>query len=329
MKVVITGGGGYLGEKLCKALIQRGSLVDRLGRAAHVRSIVLVGRSFSEEHGEPQVVDGITIEKSRGSVADRAYLDNVIKGDDVTVFHLAAVLTGVTERDLKSAIDINVNGTRNVLDALAACGEGSRIVMTSSVTVFGRQINDEPISDRSAIQPGTVYGHTKAIGELLLSAYTRAGKVDGRCGRLATVVVRPHKIGSSAGASISDALRDITLGRSCDVVLKPSTRAAVIGYDRCIEGLMLLQTLNKDKFGGDATVNFPALTVSIEEMIEAASASARRHGRSPGAIRYVPDNFAQSVIDGWATTIDGTRARGLGINCETNLAEICDRVGTS
>jgi nucleoside-diphosphate-sugar epimerase len=192
--------------------------------------------------------------------------------------------------------------------------------------VFGRESNDAPVSSQSVIRPSTVYGHTKAIGELLLSAYSKAGKVDGRCGRLATVVVRPRKIGSSAGASVSDAMRDITLGRECDVVLDPSTRAAIIGYDRCIDGLIRLQMLSRDDIGGDPIVNFPALTASIEQIIDAASATARRHGRSPGIIRYVPDPFAQSVIDGWATAIDGARANALGIYCDKDLAEICERV---
>lgn len=324
MKVVVTGGGGYLGEKLAAAIAKRGKLVGRNGKQESVEHIALVGRSIAKGHHVPENDHSIRIERVAGSVTDREFLKDVISGKSVTVFHLAAVLTGVTERDLTTALDINVDGTRNVLDALAQCGPDCRFVATSSLTVFGRDEADVPVSDQTVVRPGTVYGHTKAIGEMLVGAYARAGKVDGRCARLSTVVMRPHKVGSSAGASISDALRDITLGIACDVLLAPSTRAAIIDYDTSIEGLIHLQTIDRDLIADNPTVNFPALTASIEEMIEVASATARRHGKTPGAINFKPDAFAQSVIDGWAIAVDGTRAAQLGIPPPKSLSEICE-----
>ncbi|MGD9844452.1 MAG: NAD-dependent epimerase/dehydratase family protein [Variibacter sp.] len=329
MKVIITGGGGYLGEKLAAAIVKRGKLVGRSGKQEQVEHIALVGRSIGKDHKAWENAEGIRIERVAGSVTDHEFLKKVISGESVTVFHLAAVLPGVTERDLTAALDINVDGTRNVLDALAQCGPACRFVATSSLTVFGRDEADEPVSERTVMRPATVYGHTKAIGEMLVGAYAHAGKVDGRCARLSTVVVRPHKIGSSAGASISDALRDITLGVACDVLLAPSTRAAIIDYDTSIEGLIHLQTIDRDLMDDDPTVNFPALTASVEEMIEEASAAARRHGRSPGIINFKPDTFAQTVIDGWATGVDGTRAEKLGISPAKSLREICDGVWRS
>jgi D-erythronate 2-dehydrogenase len=324
MKVVITGGGGYLGSLLVKALLDKGELTDRSGRLSEITDVVVLGRSVSGESMLPKPVGAATVNLVRGSVSDEACLRNVIRGDSVSVFHLAALLPGVTERDLASALEVNVDGTRNVLSVLSECCEGAKLVVTSSATVFSRAHSDVPITEETAVRPATIYGITKAIGEQLISAYGMAGKVDGRCARLSTVVIRPKKVGISAGASVSDVLRDVSLGRDCDLLLDPSTRVAVIDYQSSIEGLIRLHELGRDAFGRNPVINFPALTASVAEMLDVAMAAARRHGRVPGKSHYTPNAFVQKTIDAWPTSINGERAAQLGFSAKADLAEICD-----
>lgn len=325
MKVVITGGSGYIGTLLVRDLFKKGALTNRKGELSPIDEIVLLDASFPappsgsvSQQASPRIV------RVTGSVADPDLLAGVIRGDDVSVFHLAAVLTGVTERDLTTALQVNVDGTRNVLTALAACGEGSRLVMTSSVTVYTRDAADSLVDDDTVVRPASVYGLTKHISEGLVAAFRLRGGVDGRCGRLATVVIRPKKIGVSAGASISDILRDVSLGRPCDVLLEPQTRSGLIDYQSTVAGLIRLHEVEPAALGDNPVVNFPSLSASVAEMEAAARAAAQRRGLAPGQTHSTPNAFAQKTIDAWPSNVDGRRAIELGITCKSSLAEICD-----
>lgn len=324
MRVVITGGAGYIGTLLIRALLKKGQLTNSAGRLTAIDEIVLLDPSLPTAEATSRKTDHPCILTVSGSVAEPSAVESVIRGNNVSVFHLAAVLTGVTERDLTTALQVNVDGTRNVLNALAACGSGSRMVMTSSVTVFTRDQTDSAVSDDTVVRPASVYGVTKAVSEQLTSAYRIAGKVDGRCGRLSTVVIRPKKIGVSAGASISDVLRDVALGRPCDILVEPQTRSALIDYDSCVNGLIRLHEVEPDALDGNPVVNFPGISASIAEMEEAARAAAERRGYEPGTTRRTPNAFAQKTIDAWPSVVDPTRAHALGIACKSSLAEVCD-----
>jgi len=325
MKVVITGASGYLGTLLIRELLRKGELTNRKGTLSPIDEIVLLDASFAagaQSNAPPSSHPRLVT--VAGSVADPELLSRVIRGDEVSVFHLAAVLTGVTERDLPTALQVNVDGTRHALTALAACGEGSRFVTTSSVTVYTRDAADSMVDDESVVRPASVYGLTKVISEGLVAAFRIPGAVDGRCGRLSTVVIRPKKIGVSAGASISDILRDVALGRPCDVLLTPQTRSAVIDYQSTVAGLVRLHEIDSTALGGNPIVNFPSLSAAVSEMEAAARAAAERRGIVPGQTRSTPNAFAQKTVDAWPSNVDASRAIALGITCKSSLAEICD-----
>ena len=325
MKVVITGASGYLGTLLTRDLVTKGALTNRKGQLSPIDEIVLLDASFpSRPASGVQPSPGPKLVAVAGSVADAGLLSQTIRGGDVSVFHLAAVLTGVTERDLPTALQVNVDGTRNVLTALAACGEGSRFVTTSSVTVYTRDAGDSIVDDETVVRPTSVYGLTKIISEGLVAAFRIPGAVDGRCGRLSTVVVRPKKIGVSAGASISDILRDVALGRSCDVLLTPETRSALIDYQSTVAGLIRLHEIDAPALNGNPIVNFPSISASVAEMEAAAREAAERRGIAPGQTRSTPNAFAQKTVDAWPSHVDSSRAIALGITCKLSLDQMCD-----
>ena len=324
MKAVITGGAGYIGTLLACELARRGELTGRSGALEPLDSLIVIDPAIREDHVLTYEGAKLPVSFQSGSVTDREFLRKVIREPGTSVFHLASVLTGVTERDIATALSVNVDGTRNLLEILTELGEGSRMVITSSVTVYRRDADDAMITDATATQPRSVYGLTKLISENLVSAFQYMRKVDGRCARLSTVVIRPKKIGTSAGAAISDALRDVVLGRDCEICVSEKTRTAFIDYESCVNGLIRLHEVERDALAGNPIVNFPALTASLEEMVAAAGTIAEKNGYRAGQASFKPESFAQGTIDSWPTVVDGTRAEALGIHCKPTMEQICE-----
>ncbi len=116
----------------------------------------------------------------------------LVAGRPDVIFHLAAIVSGEAEQDFDKGYRINLDGTRKLFEAIRAIGDGykPRVVFTSSIAVFGAPFPDA-IGDEFFTTPLTSYGTQKAIGELLLSDYSRKGIFDGVGIRLPTICVRP------------------------------------------------------------------------------------------------------------------------------------------
>src|SRR6478672_1653716 len=119
------------------------------------------------------------------------------------IFHLAAIVSGEAEADFDKGYRINLDGTRYLIDAIYDIGGGykPRVVFTSSIAVFGAPF-PEKIGDEFFTTPLTSYGTQKAIGELLISDYSRKGFFDGIGIRLPTICVRPGKPNKAASGSL-------------------------------------------------------------------------------------------------------------------------------
>ena len=102
MKVVITGGGGFLGSKLANALLARGKATAPDGRQHEISKLVLLDTGFpTPRPADPRV------EKVSGDLSDDATLDSVVTPDTASLFHLAAVVSGAAEADFDLGMRVN------------------------------------------------------------------------------------------------------------------------------------------------------------------------------------------------------------------------------
>src|SRR6266404_5523949 len=227
MRIVITGGCGFLGRRVALQLLAEGSAVGR------VDELVL----FDNAPSALPLPDHRRLALVTGNIADRETVAHVItKGTDA-VFHLAAIVSGQAEADTDLGYRVNLDGTRAVLDACRALGSTPRLVFASSLAVYGGRLPPE-VGDDTALTPQTSYGTQKAIGELLVNDYSRKGFVDGRALRLPTVVVRPGRPNRAASTFASSIIREPLAGQDAVCPVAPDTVMALASPRRIVEGLV-------------------------------------------------------------------------------------------
>jgi len=173
MKVLITGGAGFLGQRLARELLKRGEIGGASGERQRITELVLLDVAKGADLGDARVTSLV------GDIGERSVLENAIDTNTAAIFHLAAIVSGQAEADFELAMRINLDASRSLLEVCRARGHRPRVVFTSSVAVYG---GDLPalVQDETALNPQSSYGTQKAIAELLLSDYTRRGFVDGR-----------------------------------------------------------------------------------------------------------------------------------------------------
>ena len=186
-----------------------------------------------------------------GDVADAGRLREVVDQDDISVFHLASMVSAECEVDFDAALRVNLDGGRAVLEACRARGSRPRLVFSSSIAAFGGLAPSEVATDSTKLTPATTYGTTKAICELLVNDYTRKGFLDGRTARLPTVVIRPGRPNAAASSWVSGIFRERLNGEECIVPVDPGTRVPLAGYRTVVENLVRLHELGPKVLGSD------------------------------------------------------------------------------
>ncbi|HXW78225.1 MAG TPA: D-erythronate dehydrogenase, partial [Acidimicrobiales bacterium] len=295
MKVLITGGTGFLGLMLARRLLLRGELTGRSGKPEPVDSLVLFDAVVP-----PRRPDGLDsrAEILSGDISDAGLVASLVDRPDISVFHLASMVSYGSELDFDGAMRVNLDGGRRVLEACRHRAEGCRLVFTSSIAAFGGDAMPEVVTDNTKLTPETTYGTTKAICELLVNDYARKGFVDGRTARLPTVVIRPGRPNAAASSWVSGIFREPLNGEECVVPVELTTRVPLSGYRTVVENLIRLHELDSEGLGNDRALNLPGLDVTGEEMIVGLRNAA---DRTLGPINVRPDPAIMRIYKSWAT----------------------------
>lgn len=317
MKVVITGGCGFIGLRLAQRLLERGELTGPSGGPEPIDDLVLF--DMSAPPALPDALDGrMTV--LLGEISNRDEIFQLVDRDDISVFHLASVVSGGGEKDFDLAIRVNLDGGLNVMEACRARAGLPRLVFASSIAVFGGTAMPKVVGDTVKQTPQTTYGATKAICELLVNDYTRKGYLDGRSARLPTVIIRPGKPNAAASSFVSGLFREPLNGVPCALPVQPETVMPVLGTRSIVEGFIKLHELDGAALGGDRALSLPSLTVTVAEMIKALDRVAG--DRPLGKITVEPDPFIEAIVATWPLDAGHQRATALGLSKEASLDDI-------
>lgn len=316
MKVVITGGTGFVGRRLACALAARGTLAGPDGESHTIEEVVLFDAVVPDGPVE-EAPDATVVE---GDIADPASVASVIDQPDIGIFHLGAMVSGGCEENFDGAWRVNVEGTRNVLEAARALGSTPRLVFTSTMGAFGGDYVLEPVGDFTKQSPQTTYGVSKSIGELLVNDYARKGFVDARAARLATVIVRAGKPNLALSSYASAIVREPLSGIDFVCPVPAETNMPMIGYETCVGCLIALAELDGDRIGPDRTVNVPGLSLSVTEMLDALQRVAG--DRALGSVTIDANPQVAKVTAGWPRETDNRRSAQLGLPKDDSVDDI-------
>ena len=241
------------------------------------------------------------------------------------IFHLAAIVSGEAEADFEKGYRINLDGTRRLFEAVRKEGSGGagpyrpRMVFASSIAVFGAPF-PEAIGDEFLNAPLTSYGTQKAIGELLLSDYSRRGFFDGIGIRLPTICVRPGKPNKAASGFFSGILREPLSGQEAVLPVPESVRHWFASPRAAIEFLLHAASIDTAKLGTRRNLSMPGISATVGEQIEAL----RKVGgeKAVRLIRREPDPTIMRIVEGWPQNFDARRASALGFRADRSFEEI-------
>jgi nucleoside-diphosphate-sugar epimerase len=316
MKLLITGGGGFLGARLARTLLARNTLAGQ-----RIERMVLTDIA-------PPPADLLADARVEARTGPLLTHTDALRTESFDgVFHLASAVSGECEADFDLGLRSNLDSTRALLDALranvGAGGKLARVVFSSSVAVYGPDPAvpfPKVVSDNTLPTPQTSYGTQKLICEHLIADYTRKGYIDGRAARLMTVTVRPGKPNGAASSFFSGIIREPLAGVESVCPVSADVSHPVSSPSRTVDGLIAVYEATRDAFNGRTALNLPALNVRVSDMLAALEEVAGPKVRA--LVRFERDERIAGIVANWPSGATSARAEHLGLKPHDNFADI-------
>jgi D-erythronate 2-dehydrogenase len=308
MQIIITGGAGFLGQRLARLLLKSRINFDELVLA----DIVM-----------PPAPDGDTrVRCLQADLAEPATAAALIRPQTGLIFHLAAIVSSHAESDFDLGWRVNLDLTRQLLETCRQTKPGIRFVFSSSLAVYGGPLPGL-VRDDTAVMPRSSYGAQKAMGELLVNDYSRKGFVDGRVLRLPTVCVRPGRPNQAASSFVSSIIREPLRGETAVCPVSPELSLWLSSPDTVVQNLLHAAGLDADAFGGWRTVNLPGISVTVRQMLD--SLQRKTDAATLARVRFEPNDAINRIVSSWPGALDNTRALDMGFRADGHFDQFIDQ----
>jgi len=286
VKALITGGAGFLGLPLARALVKRGDSVALLDLAFPENRLADLGGKV-ERHVANVAIFSEVLEAFRRHRPD-------------AVFHLAALLSAGAIASPTEAYHVNIDGFFHAIEG-ARLFDVSRFVFPSSIASFGPGTPD-PTPNEQDQKPTTLYGVSKVFGERLGEYYQRTYGLEFRALRLPSVLGPGRGPGGMSAYSTFMIERPIQ-GEPYEVYCREDTRIPLLYVEDAVDGLVRVHDAPRAKVTR-CSYNVQGFSPAAGEI----AAEVRR--RVPGAkIAFRPDPDRQKVLDSWPRRLEDTPAR--------------------
>lgn len=287
MRIIITGGGGFVGRALARELAGR-------------HDLVLVDNRLD---GQPGI---------EGDLCDPATLERAFAGGCDAVVHLATVPGGAAELDPSAAKRVNIDATMALVDAAAQAGQLPRFLFASSIAVFGDPL-PPVVDDHTPLAPRMLYGAHKAMMEQWLAAQSRRGTISALSLRLPGIVARPRAPSGMKSAFMSDVFHALNCRESIRLPVSAAATMWLMSVTQTARNLA--HALNID---ADGALTLPARRVSMEQLVGALLAAT---GAPAELVAYDPDT-AIDMAFGRQPSLSTPLAEALGFEADRDLSSL-------
>ncbi|MDP6670261.1 MAG: NAD(P)-dependent oxidoreductase, partial [archaeon] len=258
--VVVTGANGFIGAWLCEKLV---------GKGATVTGIVHGSQELLEMHGITEKVNAI-----KGDVRNPSELKEAFSNKPVVCFHLAAVSSVKdASESLDLAFDINVNGTKNILEAAAEVG--AAVVFVSSVKTYGGQ-TETCFSEEDELLGKSAYAKSKIAAETECKKASGAG--------LSVAIARPGNVFGGKDSNLTrlvpGAIKQILDKKQPQVTGKGESLLDFVYVEDVAEGLILIgKKAVESRLGAEAfnlgSGEFHSVKDVVEILLDLAGSSQK------------------------------------------------------
>lgn len=228
--------------------------------------------------------------------------DIVSKYKPVQIYHLAALLSAVGEKNPDLAWEVNMKGLKNILD-VAVQHQVSKVFYPSTIAVFGPNSPKQNTPQFTVTEPTTIYGISKLAGERWCAYYYQKHGLDVRSLRYPGLISYKTRAGGGTTDYAVDIFFDaVAKGTYCSF-LTESTYLPMMYMPDAIRGTIELMEADANCLSHRSSYNFSAMSFSPKEVAE----EIKKH-LPDFSIDYAPD-FRQDIANSWPASIDDSLAQ--------------------
>lgn len=268
---------------------------------------------FNTRYGSDNVVVADAAADKQGIVKDNVFekidvtdfnaLENVIKRHRIdTIINLAAILSARGEQNPDLAWRINIDGLLNVI-RLGVKYKLDRVMVPSSIAVFGPQSVLYNAPQETVLKPNTMYGITKVTGELLADYYFRNFGLDFRGIRYPGIISYKTPPGGGTTDYAVEIFYEALKHKKYTCFLSSEACLPMMYMPDCIRGTMMLLEADRSKLQHPGNYNLGAMSFTPEIL----AAEIRKH-IPEFEIAYKPD-FRREIAKYWPASVDDSSAR--------------------
>ena len=314
MNTLIIGAAGMIGQKLANRLTADGRIGEQ----------TLTGLVLADVIKPPEpAANTLDTTCTACDLTQSGVAEQLVASEPHVIFHLAAIVSGEAEANFEKGYEINLDGTRALLEAIRARHEATgykpTVIFTSSIAVYGAPF-PPVIDDEFHLTPLTSYGTQKAICELLLADYNRRGIVNGIGLRLPTICIRPGKPNKAASGFFSNILREPINGQTAVLPVDDTVRHWFASPRAAINFLIHAAGLPRSTVGTRCNLNLPGLSVTVAEQLQSLERVVGSDALK--LVRHQPDDSIRAIVCNWPESFNAQRAEALGFIAERSFDDI-------